>query len=164
MSKDKNLERGDEGNLALEIARKQLAFYDEVLQQHGEAMLCQDCEACLRLGVQAFESIIEADRAYRRSVNSKPEGFDPEEERKQVAMLRDWHSNSQSVKNWAIHFVERGFSVGSLEEFDRCYEEAAAIIDSFNESRADRTMSEPLIALRDEALESHRNGQTSEFV
>jgi hypothetical protein len=153
------------GNLELAIARRQADDYDElVTQQSREACDCHDCESTMKLGVQVFDWIISADRTYRKDVFAGSGPYDPEMEAALAELLRRWHRQCDRVIQWANHHVGLGFDVANLSDFKTRCEEASAMLKSLDDRENERIMSEPLILLRDKALEEHRDGQTAEFV
>jgi hypothetical protein len=153
------------GNLELAIARRQADDYDAlVMQQSREACDCHDCESTMKLGIQVFDWIISADRTYRKNLFAGSHPYDAEMEAALAELLRRWHRQCDQVIQWANHHVGLGFDVANLSDFKNRREEASAMIKSLDDGDHDRIMSEPLILLRDQALEEHRNGQTAEFV
>lgn len=145
------------------IARGQLAEYDRILADHAEAEDCGTCESYLELGVQVFHWIIKADQDYRRELYQSQAAHSEAVERELETLMRRWHSRCQSMLAWADRQVARGFQVAHLDEFRQCTDEAAAIVESFEEG-GQGAMPPPLILLRDQALLDHQNGETSEFV
>lgn len=151
------------------IARGQLAEYDRILADHAEAEDCGTCESYLELGVQVFHWIIKADQDYRRELYQTPAAHSEAVERELETLMRRWHARCQAMLAWAERQVSRGFQVAHLEEFRHCTDEAAAIVESFDESIGNdesgkEVMPTPLILLRDQALLDHQYGETSEFV
>lgn len=153
------------GNLELAIARRQADDYDElVMQQSRDACDCHDCESALKLGNQVFDWIISADRTYRKNLFAGSHPYDAEIEAALAELLRRWHRQCENVIQWANHHVGMGFEVAHLSDFKSRCDEASAMLKSLDDCENNRIMSEPLILLRDQALEDHRNGQTAEFV
>src|SRR3972149_435617 len=150
--------------LELKIARNQADEYDEiVVRQSGEACDCRDCEAAIKFGIHLFDWLIDADQRYRSELYEGKLAYDKETEQAIEYLLRRWHQRCDDLVNWANRHVARGFDVVHLAEFQRRCEESTAIIAALDETKADQTMSEPLLLLRDKALEDHRNGQTADF-
>jgi hypothetical protein len=151
--------------MEMRIARRQADDYDELLmQQSREACDCHDCQSSMKLGIQVFDWIIDADKSYRKQLYEGKGTYSPVLEGALAGLLRRWYRQSDGMIAWAEHHVSLGFTVAHLAEFKRRCEEARAILKSLDESDNNRIMSEPLIVLRDNALEDHRNGQTAEFV
>jgi hypothetical protein len=146
------------------IARGQLAEYDRILADHAEAVDCGRCEAYMELGIQVLQWILRADQDYRRELYRDPGVHNEAAERELETLVRGWLVHGKSLLAWAEGFATRGFQVHHLEEFRHSFEEATAIVASFDETDADRVLPEPVIVLRDQALVEHRNGETSEFV
>ena len=151
-------------SLEMRIARRHADEYDEIVAQSDEARDCQDCEACLKLGIQAFDWILGADESYRKGVYEGKCGYDKEIEEALGDLIRRWHQRCGQVLKWARHHVSLGFDVAHLADFERRCKESEAIVESLTEPEGDRIMSEPLILLQDKALEEHGDGQTAEFV
>lgn len=146
------------------IARGQLAEYDRILAEHAEAEDCGRCESFMELGIQVFQWILKADQDYRRELYANPKVHSEAVEQELESLVRGWLAHGAGLIDWAERNAVRGFQVKHIGEFRRSFEEATAIVASFDETAADRRMTEPLIVLRDEALIEHRNGETSEFV
>jgi hypothetical protein len=152
------------GALKLTIARRHADEYDNLITQSHEACDCQDCEACIRLGIQVVDWIIEADEGYRRALYDDPKLYDEETEKMLEFLMRRWQQKCETVIQWAQRNVDRGFTVNHFDEFKKRCASATAIVESLDDSPGDRVMSEPLIVLRDQALDDHRNGQTADFI
>jgi hypothetical protein len=146
------------------IARGQLAEYDRILADHAEAEDCGTCESYLELGIQVFHWIIKADQDYRRELYRDQTTYSETVERELETLMRRWHARSQAMLTWADRQIARGFQLAHLEDFRHCAEEAAAIVNSFDDTSGKHVMLPPLILLRDQALIDHQNGETSEFV
>ena len=152
------------GKLELSIAGKRSDEYEEIVQASKVGCDCQDFEACLKVGIQWFDWIIAADERYRSALYDGKASYDKGTEDALERYLRNWHQKSAIVLDRAAHYGSLGFELSGLAEFQRRCEEAAAMVDSLDESEHDGIMSEPLIILRDQALHEHRNDQTAEFI
>ncbi len=149
----------------MRIARRQADDYDELLmQQSEEACDCHDCQSSIKLGIQVFDWIIGADRSYRKALYAGRANYDQLMEVALAELLRRWYAKCDGVLKWAKYHEKLGFEVARLAEFKQRCEEARAMVRSLDESKGDRIMREPLIILRDKALDDHLNGQTAEFV
>lgn len=146
------------------IARGQLAEYDRVRNEHAAADDRGMCEAFLELGIQVFHWIIKADHDYRRALYQHPDRHDQAAEQELEALMQGWLASGRGVLEWAEHNAAAGWKSSHLAEFRRCFEEAAAIIDSFDDVERGGVMTDPLILLRDQAHLEHQNGETSEFI
>lgn len=152
-------------NLELRIARRHGDDYDEVVvQQSEQARDCHDCESALKLGCEVFDWIIEADQRYRRDLYDRKRDHSQKIEDDLAFLIRRWHEKSIGILQWAQRQVDAGFDVAHFSDFQRRWEEAAAIVESLDEGRKDSPMSKPLIALRDQALHEHQHGETAEFI
>jgi hypothetical protein len=151
-------------SLGLRITRNQAAEYEEiVIQQSREACRCRDCESTIKLGVQVFDWIVDLDEDYRRDLFAGKGEYDKSLESDLEVLLRGWHRRCAEVIAWAEENIRLGFEVSNLDQFrDRC-EQAKAMVASLDKAKNGNIMSEPLITLRDQALEDYRNGQTAEF-
>jgi hypothetical protein len=152
-----------QGSLKMRIARRHADEYDALIKESNEACDCQDCQTCMKLGIQVFDWIIDADQSYRQSLYKGESDYDPQMEGALAYLIRRWCENGEAVVRWAKRHVSLGFDVMHLDQFCQRLEEARAIIRSLNDDGSGRIMSEPLILLRDRALEEHRNGETAEF-
>lgn len=150
-------------SLDLRIARNHADEYEQLIKQSKEACDCQDCQTCMKFGIHQFDWLIDTDQRYRSALYKGKSAHDPKLEQAIEFLMRRWHHGCADVIKWAKHHVQLGFDVAYLDEFQQRCEESAAIIRSLDEGKGDRMMSDPLILLRDQALEEHRDGQTAEF-
>jgi hypothetical protein len=153
--------------LAVKYARDRVESFasadESWMREHQDAMDCLDCEAFLQLGIDAFRWLIRADMAYRKSLYSEFE-TDPKGAEEVENILRAlfvlWLRPCELAHRWIDKHAERGFEVGNLDEFSQCEQEIRAIVRSF----ADDQLPEKMAALRDQALEEHRRGETSRLI
>jgi hypothetical protein len=154
---------GHSEGLKMRIARRHADEYDDLIKQSNEACDCQDCETTLKLGIEVFDWIIDTDQEYRGDVYAEKRPYSQEMEEALEHLMRRWYGGCGVMIRWAEHHIQLGFEVSHLKEFKQRCEEAAGIVESLDEGKEDRIMSDPLIILRDKALEEHRNGQTAGF-
>jgi hypothetical protein len=133
------------------------------MKQVDEAEECVTCEAHLKLGIQAFEWVVDADTEYRRFTYKFPGRYNPAIQELIESLFIAWTGSCEHALKWASKNESLGFDVSHLEDFKRCCIEATAIIESFQDRQSDRIMAGELVTLRDEALAEHRNGETAEF-
>jgi hypothetical protein len=154
----------ESGRLELAIARKRSDEYDEVVRMSNDGCDCKDFEVCLRVGIQYFDWIIASDERYRSALYNGKTAYDKEVEDALENLIRGWHRNGELVLKAAQQFSQLGFDVEGMAEFQRRFDEAAAIVESLDETDEDRIMSQPLIDLRDQAVLEHERGTTTEFI
>lgn len=154
-------------DLTLKYARQHVAHYREehkLMADHREAMDCFDCEAYLQLGIDAFHWLVKADAVIRRAIYRGVYEHDPEVDAALQDLFRGWLEPCGNAEKWVAVPEKRGYTVSNLDEFRNCCEEVRAIVKSFDETEKDWIMSEPLITLRNQAMQEHQDGQTAEFV
>jgi hypothetical protein len=155
-------------DLTFKYARQHVAHYreedDKLIAAHREAMDCFDCEAYLQLGIDAFNWLVKADAVIRRAIYRGVYEYDPDVEAALQELFRGWLEPCPNAEKWIMLQEQRGYTVSNVNEFRNCCEEVKAIVKSFDETENDRVMSEPLIRLRDQAVQEHQDGQTAEFV
>lgn len=151
-------------DLTLRYAQQHVAHFrdeDRVKRTHREAMDCCDCEAFLQLGIDAFDWLVRADTVIRQAIYRGVYAHDPQVEAVLQDLFRSWLEPCEYAEQWIQLQECRGSPVANLSKFRECREEVRAIVESFD--NGEETMPAPLADLRDQALEEHRNGQTSEF-
>jgi hypothetical protein len=152
------------GGLEMEIARKRSAEYDEVVRRSKESCNCHDFEACLKLGIQYFDWIVASDERYRSALYSGKATYDADFEGKLAKMMREFHQRCQQVLKVAEYFSKQNYDLPDLAHFEMRCREAAAIVESLDETAGDRIMSPQLLILQDRAISEHQNEQTAEFI
>jgi hypothetical protein len=152
------------GDLELRIARNRSDEFDEVVRLSKEGCDCKDFEACLKLGIQYFDWIVASDERYRSALYDGKTAYDKEFENTLAMLMRGFHHNCQQILEMAAVFSKRNYELPALAQFEMRCREAAAIVDSLDETDGDRIMSEPLIILQDRAILEHQNEQTAEFI
>ena len=125
---------------------------------HDEAMACFEFEGLLALGIDAFEAINRADEWLRSRVASGKAKYDAVETAKIEALYQQWMQASDVILEMLAE-VEKQFEVCGAEEFRRCYREVQGILTPDEEFFAH----DSLVKLRDEAIDSHRRGETVEI-
>jgi hypothetical protein len=149
--------------LKMRIARRRAEEYGNLIRESEEACDCQGCETCMKVGIQVFDWILDADQGFRRDVYEGKYPYDADMEDALEELMRHWYKLSAGAIKWAEKHISLGFDVAYFAEFKQRVEEASAMVEAFDDNGGQRTVSEPLILLRDQALEEHRNGQTAEF-
>lgn len=135
--------------------------HEEVMREHHEAMECYECEDFLQLGIDAFHWLIRLDRRTRRAVLSGEVEHSEATDEELRNLFRRWLEACRDAHNSVRRQQQRGYDLENLGEFENCYEEARAIVDAFE--TVDE-LPQSFVALRDEALEDSRHGQTAEFI
>lgn len=137
---------------------------DLIMALHYEAMECLDCEAFLKLGIDAYQWIIDADRDLRKAICKSPESVDfARIEAYLHELCRTWISRSEEAVARIKVQIERGHSVGNADEFFRCRDEMTAIM-RFDESWKNEQLVDAVAARAEQAAKEHAHGETAEFV
>jgi hypothetical protein len=152
------------GDLEMEIARKRSGEYDEVVRRSKESCNCHDFAAVLKLGIQYFDWIVASDERYRCALFDGKISYDAEFESNLSQMMRDFHQHCPPILEVAGYFSKQNYDLPDLAQFERRCREAAAIVESLDETDSDRIMSPQLLILQDRAISEHQNEQTAEFI
>jgi hypothetical protein len=148
-------------NLALRTARNCVRYYNDesanLLERHAEAMDCRDCEDLLQLGIDAFHWLGRADQATRAAVYRGQAEYDPSFEVALATLYAEWLRPCVYADRWAAVQEKRGFHVENLDKFRQCCEEVRAIVEA---NAGLLVQSDAMIELRDNAIDSHRKGET----
>jgi len=155
-------------NLTLNYAENHVSMYEssagtDVMQNHHEAMDCMNCEAFIKLGIEAFHWLVKADTLIRQEILDDDSDMDFDEMEKCIQTLAvRWLGPCQVANEWIDTQIRRGFTVDNLEEFRQCETEMRSIVDFFQADSDNLTT--PIKAQQDRAIEEHNNGATAEFV
>lgn len=147
----------------LKIARRRVNGYQresEWMKSHREAMECLDCEAFLQLGIEAYQWLLRADQAIRRSVFEDAIEWPADLNGTLELLFRRWLDPCEFARQRISVQESRGYEVANKDEFLDCCEQVEAIVSSFD----DRQLPNGMAVLQDEALAEYRNGETAEFV
>lgn len=154
-------------HLAYRTARSQVMLYKgefdqlELASPKREQQAALDCESYLQLGIDAFHWLCRADTAIRQAVYQDEATFDTEVQASLESLFRIWLAPSDFAERWIARQTAGGVEIGNLTEYRSCRDEVLAIIKHLD---GEQTVNDEVVQLRDEALEEHRRGQTSEFV
>ena len=142
--------------------RDQLKLYEKRPEswkaRHDEAIPCLDFENWLAHGVFLFERITRMDERHREITYANPDAFSDELDREIHSLYEVWSRAIPDSLDRLAELESRGFRVDKAEEYRRCCEEAVGILTPDNEF----FVGGKLIALRDEAIDSHLAGGTLE--
>jgi hypothetical protein len=155
-------------SIALRVASRHVDSFgqesDLIMALHYEAMECLDCEAFLKLGIDAYQWIIDADRDFRKAICKSPESVDfARIEAYLNELCRAWISRSEEAVERIKTQMERGHIVGNAAEFFRCREEMNSIV-RFGEAWKNEPLVDAMAALAAQAAKEHADGETAEFV
>jgi hypothetical protein len=150
-------------NLAFRTARLHVHNYsdqsDDLMRRHAEAIECRDCEDFLQLGIDAFKWLGRADRVIRSAVYRGVAEHDPSLDVALATLYAEWLRPCTFAERWIAQQESRGYRVDNLAEFRVCCEEVRAIVEA-NEGTLEN---DALVALRDDAIDAHRKGETIEL-
>ena len=131
----------------------------DLLVDHGDPERCVDCEAFFQAGIDAFHWLVRADEAIRLGVGSGQSAHDVRFDRKLKTLARAWLNTCEVASRLNLWHLSRG-KLGNLAEFRHCEAEMQAMVQSW----CTDAMTDSMRALRDEAIEEQRRGETAEFV
>ena len=142
--------------------RDQLKLYEERPDSwkahHAEAVYCLDFENWLAHGVFLFERITRMDERHREITYANPDAFSAELDREMSGLYEAWSKVIPESLERLAELESRGFRVEKADEYRRCCEEVVGILTPDN----DFFVGDKLVALRDEAIDSHLAGGTLE--
>ena len=154
-------------SLAFRTAKKHVDSYSEesanLMAAHDEAMDCRDCEAFLQMGIDAFDWLMRADRAYHMAMYRSEIDHDPKLEDALARLCEGWLVPCEFAERWIERQLTNGYQIDNLEGFRRCVTEMSAIVE-VNREDGDQKLPEQIAELRDTAIQENRNGETAEFV
>lgn len=151
--------------LVEKIVRERLDAYEDEYDvwkaDHAQAMLYFNFCDLLEEGVRLFNSICRLDENWRGDVAKKRTEYDEDTHSKIFDLFRRWAKIGRRIDEQLLPWFvqEYGGDVKSSKEFLACYREVQGILakdeDFFN--------GESLSALRDQAIDEFRKGETLEF-
>lgn len=127
------------------------------MAKHKQAMECLDCESFLQLGIDAFNWLNRADEQIRYSILKGKMEHDPQVDEAIQVLFEAWMVPCKIAHEMVKLQRERNFKLDNLDEFLRVEANVKAIL------KDNRKLTAPIAALRDQAIEQHSKGQTSEW-
>lgn len=145
---------------AFKVVQDALSSYNERWKEDYEAaMKCRDLEDWLYVGNGIFDAITRFDEKHQGRVFSGEIEFDPEHESLIKEAYRWWLGPCADFTSQIESLRRQNFDVNNSEQFlSNCREAMGILTDD-----AEFFDSEALIALRDEAIDEHRAGDSLEF-
>ncbi len=126
---------------------------------HRSAMRCRALERRLAFGVFTFRQITQSDEDWRAEVLESRMPFSEQVETSIADAYRLWATACAPFLRAIDEAEADGYEVEGAEEFRSCCREVRGILANDKEF-----FSGPeLIALRDDAIDAHRNGATEEM-
>lgn len=120
-----------------------------------------DRDAMVQMGIDAFEWLMRADCTMRSAVADGSAEFDPQFEAALLGLCRDWLATASQAVPLTPPSTANPTSKGS-ELLQTYLAEMTAIVEAYEQR--DDELREPLINLRDAAIEEQRHGTTAEFL
>lgn len=155
-------------SLALRTARGHVDNYQtestNLMARHAEAMDCRDCEAFLQLGIDAFEWLMRADREYRAAMAAGQIDYNAEVDAALTELCRTWLKPCEYAQKWIALQKQRNYEIDNLAEFNNCCEEMRAIVAAEERLNQANALPTAIATLREEAVQEHSRGETTEFV
>lgn len=152
-------------NLAFRTAKKHVTNYrleSDVMAEHYKAMNCRDCEAFLKLGIDAFAWVTYADAVVRSAAYEGAIELDPTFDHAIEVLCEGWLKPCEKAEQWIADLREHGYVPDNLEQFRQCCREMEAIV-RFHQNLDSESLPDSMVALRNQALDDHRNGQSETF-
>lgn len=133
--------------------------YKDLMKEHREAMDCWDCQSFLQLGIDAFNWITRTDQEIRKAIHEKRAKYDQNVDLAIASLYAEWLKPREFAEEWIRLQKARDFKVENLEQFQKCCEEARAIVE-YNEG----ILSNPnFIVAQEDAIDAYHKGETLEF-
>jgi hypothetical protein len=139
---------------------RHLDVYEEPWQrEHDQVKECFRLEDRLAEGVSVFQLISRIDENWHTHVSKNPSDYDADVE-KAIARLYERWLRAAKADLEQIELMEGRYgTVQGADEFQRCCSEAEGLLTSDAVFFSD----DALIDLRDNALDGHRRGDTTEM-
>jgi hypothetical protein len=134
------------------------ASEDRWKQAHDIAMACMDLQETLSHGIGLYEDFKRLDAAWRKGVASGQLPYDPKVHQALKDVFRWWLIPCRSIDRRILFFERKGLTVDNAETFRRYREEAEWMLTPAKDSLRHGAIRR----LRDEAIEEHRAGRTTE--
>ncbi len=152
--------------LALETANLFLGHFSATATRSQEELNRDDCDLFLRIGVEAFEWLCEADTEYHRRIYAAPDSIDAEHTIATLAgLFRRWLEKQDIAEAWIAKVQHNGLPLENLEKYRECCRNAAAIVRHWDADFSEgEELSAPMATLMDEAIQEHLDGKTAEFL
>jgi hypothetical protein len=133
--------------------------YKDLMEEHGKAMDCWDCQSFLQLGIDAFNWITRTDQEIKKAIFEKRTEYDQNVDLAIASLYAEWLKPCEFAEQWIRLQKARDFKIDNLVQFQKCCEEARAIVEC-NEG----ILSNPnFIVAQEDALEAYRKGETLGF-
>lgn len=149
-------------NSALNVVRSAIGSYkseaEEWKRNHHEAIQCYDFEDFLQVGIGLFHAITEFDERHRGRVLAGDVEFDPGHSHEIRSAYTWWLEPCDDITAHLTMLRQKFGDVKNAEEFLSLCREARGIVTDDVEFFSN----EALVALRDEAIDEHKAGMTSE--
>jgi hypothetical protein len=144
------------------IAERMISAYAETetwKDQHDKAVLCFEIEEFIAWGNRIFQGLSEDDAHWHGSVffNQKV-SFSKCLLEKLEQLYRDWLTASERIMSTIGDLEGWGFEIRGVEEFRRNCREVRGMFAPDDEF----FQSDSLVELRDEAIDEHRQGKTTD--
>lgn len=145
---------------AFDVVQSALNSYNESWQpDHAKAMACRDLEDWLIVGIGLFDAITTFDERHQLRVFSNDIPFDADHASIIKNAYRWWLGPCDAIDAEITQLEKADFEVDHAQVFRSKCREAKGILTE----DAEFFNSEALIALRDEAIDEHRAGNSLEF-
>ncbi len=158
---------GNVGSLAYRIAEKHLAGFaaeSQLLVASQAAVNPADCEAIVQLGLDAFQWLMRADRAYRIAMFRGQIEHNPELEKALQQDCSTWLEHALATWRELQSGRAKELPLDNREALIRQIEEMTAILDASQTDDAPENLPASMVPLRDAAVAEHENDQTTEFI
>jgi hypothetical protein len=128
-------------------------------RDHDAALQCRDLEDTLAVGNWLFGALSRIDDGWHGEVFEGRIPYDPEEEAQIRSFYRGWLKPCEQMLTKIAEFEAQGFEVSGASEFRRNCSEVKGILTPDSQFFS----SDALVELRDQAIDSHRAGLTTDF-
>lgn len=134
----------------------ELAESEEWKPDHEDAMACIELERLLKLGVWAYDSLVEIDEKWREEIMSGKCAYEETNHRMIRELFERWSKPCARIETSIRRFEDKGYVVDGSQEFRKRRAEAHWILSKPEDAFA----SPRFTALRDAAAEDQARGLT----
>jgi hypothetical protein len=149
---------GNVGSLAYRIAEKHLAAFateSQLLVANRATVNPADCEAIVQLGLDAFQWLMRADRAYRIAMFRGQIEHNPELEKALHQDCSTWLEHASSTWRELQSGHAKELPLDNREALIRQIEEMTAILDASQPTGVREELPPQMVPLRDAAVAEH---------
>jgi hypothetical protein len=129
-------------NICITVAQRRVRDYtdesDRLMQDRAETLECQDCEAFLQHGINAYRWLRRAEEFLREADYQGLVEFEPDLRDVLDALYEAWMRPCEFAEKWIAESLRRGSGVGNLTEYRETCEDARELLQELEWRRSAR--------------------------